>query len=249
MSLSQNYTNRSISYEAGVKFNNSSYSTQFYTYNTYAIDNVEDYNLQQITFKSGKTKNNMAQNDVVIASSCYQLFNCLDRDEFTQKVLSEDLVLKLYKDFPYSDEDRQPLYNLNIVGVSESGNTYIKGELHNKLFGGYDYAITRLTTEKSSNKDFIDYINTYNENNIGLKIQFKSTPIFDNFGETIEELSAPLLYVGLALAVFAGFMLMNFISTSSSYKKREIGVLRAIGARGKDVFSIFFSESFVICLC
>ena len=61
-------------------------------------------------------------------------------------------------------------------------------------------------------------------------------------------MTKPFLYVGLGLAVFAGFMLMNFISTSISYKKREIGVLRAIGARGKDVFAMFFSESFVICV-
>ena len=54
--------------------------------------------------------------------------------------------------------------------------------------------------------------------------------------------------VPLGFAIFASLMLMSFITTSISYKKREIGVLRAIGARGKDVFSIFFSESFVICL-
>ena len=39
---------------------------------------------------------------------------------------------------------------------------------------------------------------------------------------------------------------MNFISTSISYKRREIGILRALGARGTDVFKIFFNESLVI---
>ena len=39
---------------------------------------------------------------------------------------------------------------------------------------------------------------------------------------------------------------MNFISISISYKKREIGILRAIGARGTDVFKIFFNEAFII---
>ena len=42
--------------------------------------------------------------------------------------------------------------------------------------------------------------------------------------------------------------LMNFISTSISYKKREIGILRAVGARSSDVFKIFFSEAFIIAL-
>jgi ABC-type antimicrobial peptide transport system permease subunit len=48
--------------------------------------------------------------------------------------------------------------------------------------------------------------------------------------------------------VFAALMLMNFISTSISYKKREIGVLRALGARGSDIFGIFFNESMIIAM-
>ena len=43
-------------------------------------------------------------------------------------------------------------------------------------------------------------------------------------------------------------MLSNFISTSIIYKKQQIGILRAIGARSSDVFRIFFSESFVIAM-
>ena len=43
-------------------------------------------------------------------------------------------------------------------------------------------------------------------------------------------------------------MLSNFIGTSISYKKQEIGILRAIGSRSNDVFRIFFSESFIIAM-
>lgn len=63
---------------------------------------------------------------------------------------------------------------------------------------------------------------------------------------TIKELSKIFLYVGIVLAVFAALLLSNFISVSISYKKQEIGILRAVGARSLDVFKIFFSESFVI---
>lgn len=64
----------------------------------------------------------------------------------------------------------------------------------------------------------------------------------------LEPISEVLIWVGLGFALFAALMLMNFISTSISYKKREIGILRAIGARKKDVFSIFYNESLVIAL-
>lgn len=61
-------------------------------------------------------------------------------------------------------------------------------------------------------------------------------------------LAKAFLYIGLGLALFASIMLMNYISTSISYKKREIGILRAVGARGSDVFGIFLSESLIIAL-
>ena len=47
-------------------------------------------------------------------------------------------------------------------------------------------------------------------------------------------------------AVFAALLLFNFISVSITNKKKEIGILRAVGARGADVFKIFFSESGII---
>jgi ABC-type antimicrobial peptide transport system permease subunit len=56
------------------------------------------------------------------------------------------------------------------------------------------------------------------------------------------------LYVGIGFAVFSAFLLLTFIATSISYKKREIGILRAVGARGGDVFGIFLNESMIIVL-
>lgn len=54
--------------------------------------------------------------------------------------------------------------------------------------------------------------------------------------------------VGIAFVVFAALLFSNFIGTSIAYKKREIGILRAIGSRSNDVFRIFFAESFIIAM-
>jgi len=64
----------------------------------------------------------------------------------------------------------------------------------------------------------------------------------------IEGLAKVFLYIGIGFAVFSALMLMNFISTSIAYKSKEIGILRAIGARSSDVFGIFFNESVIIAL-
>lgn len=66
--------------------------------------------------------------------------------------------------------------------------------------------------------------------------------------DTIEIMADVFVYVGLAFAVFAGLLFMNFISTSIAFKRREIGILRAVGARSKDVFMIFFYESLIVAL-
>ena len=51
---------------------------------------------------------------------------------------------------------------------------------------------------------------------------------------------------GGVLAALSALMLFNFISASISAKTRDIGILRAVGGRGADVFKIFFSESSII---
>ena len=64
----------------------------------------------------------------------------------------------------------------------------------------------------------------------------------------VDELSTVFMWIGIVMAVFAALLLSNFISVSISHKKRDIGILRAVGARSFDVFKIFFSESFLIAI-
>ena len=64
--------------------------------------------------------------------------------------------------------------------------------------------------------------------------------------DTIGILEKVFLWVGIVMAVFAMLLLFNFISVSITNKKKEIGILRAVGARSTDVFKIFYSESAII---
>ncbi|MGN1207021.1 MAG: ABC transporter permease, partial [Eubacteriales bacterium] len=61
--------------------------------------------------------------------------------------------------------------------------------------------------------------------------------------EMISSMKTAFLIIGCVVGVFAALMLFNFITVSISAKSKEIGILRAVGARGTDVFKIFFSES------
>ena len=67
-------------------------------------------------------------------------------------------------------------------------------------------------------------------------------------GKLISQFSQLFLYVALVLALFSVFMLFNYISTSIASKRQSIGVLRALGSGGKDIFKMFITESMAIAI-
>ncbi len=57
----------------------------------------------------------------------------------------------------------------------------------------------------------------------------------------------PLFYIlTLLFGIFASLMMFNFITVSISSRTKEIGILRAVGARGLDVFKIFITEALIV---
>ena len=74
------------------------------------------------------------------------------------------------------------------------------------------------------------------------------TSMLNEFDEYVKEVKKVLFYISLVFSLFSCLLLMNFISTSIANKKKDIGILRALGARGIDVYGIFFNESIIISL-
>ena len=59
-------------------------------------------------------------------------------------------------------------------------------------------------------------------------------------------MSRVFLLAGAMFAIFAALLLSNFISVSISQKQKDIGILRAMGAKGTEIFKIFFVETVLI---
>ncbi len=66
--------------------------------------------------------------------------------------------------------------------------------------------------------------------------------------KVLSEMTAIMGPAAGVLALFAALLLFNFISASINAKKKDIGILRAVGARGSDVFKIFIVEGLAITL-
>lgn len=136
--------------------------------------------------------------------------------------------------------------NVDYYSVTTTKYQDEQGAIYGTLYIPYDCseAQTQVIWEMYSNQKYSDD---------GSRIKPASTFVdsLEMVDTMVKSLSKVFLYVGLVLAAFAALLLSNFISVSISQKKKEIGILRAVGARSLDVFKIFFSESFtitVICI-
>lgn len=132
--------------------------------------------------------------------------------------------------------------NIEALAMSDS----VVDEMVNRNRSGvYSYVAGRMPEGKSAVRELVKF--AYDDSGeIRYEIQNAVTYELDTINQICEICSKAFLYIGLGFALFASLMLANFIGTSIAYKKQEIGILRAIGARSNDVFKIFFSESFII---
>ena len=113
--------------------------------------------------------------------------------------------------------------------------------------GIYQYAVGKMPENRGELRELVEFC--YDESGeTAYPMQNAVCFELDGIHELLVILSKVFLYVGIGFAVFASLMLSNFIATSIIYKKQQIGILRAIGARGSDVYRIFFAESFVIAM-
>ncbi len=197
---------------------------------------------------TGRTLDVEGNKIIVTENMMYNWFGTFNREDYLDGTGTE---LKLYWDY----EMKNHYKTFEIVGVipSEVTNGFensnfsiVDADTIDSVFGSYKFAISK----SGSHSDLKKLANLFDEmeGNTILKFQNPATVILDNFGDTLEEMTSILLYVAIGFAVFSAILLSNFIATSISYKKREIGILRAIGARGIDVFKIFFYESLIISL-
>jgi ABC-type lipoprotein export system ATPase subunit/ABC-type antimicrobial peptide transport system permease subunit len=94
------------------------------------------------------------------------------------------------------------------------------------------------------------YSNAHQELSIRVSYRFhnSATNYLYEVAAQMKTLLIVFLSVGAVLAVFSGLLLGNYIATSIASREHDIGVLRALGARGSDIYRIYLAESLAISL-
>ena len=209
-------------------------------------DNICYYVKSDLNLFADGTNSGLGENEIIIPYEYFQhqySDNYMTIEQLQQKI-EEGMTISVKRSYRGQD-----VMTLKVVGISRGYNLYTSDanidDFNSTLFNGYNFILSSLngTMEDVA---LINYCEGGNEDGIKYITINSATFILDNMEDIINSASKVLFYVAIGFAVFAAVLLMNFISVSISYKKREIGVLRALGARGIDIFGIFLNESTVI---
>ncbi len=113
--------------------------------------------------------------------------------------------------------------------------------------GDYNKLLFSAQSIRVGGNVIVNYL--MSENNLALHWYNNSALNVIRSNETmIRQVADLFLYAALALALFSIFMLYNYMSTSIASKKQSVGVLRGLGAGGKDILFTFLSESLIVSL-
>ena len=206
----------------------------------------------------------LAKNEIILSAACVKEQMGLSTDD-AETILStvrgfRELSMEIHNFYDGSDPEKIS-DGIKVVGVlfpDETGKLPDPGHVilvnegaAKKVFrasdGTYQYAVGNMPKGEADVRKLVKFC--YDESGeVAYPLQNAVCFELDGIHEALSLLAKVFLYVGLGFALFAALTLSNFITTSIIYKKQQIGILRAIGAGGSDVYRIFFAESFIIAM-
>ena len=196
---------------------------------------------------------NLGQGEVIISSR--QMKQIVQSKDWSRDLddYSIDDFISEYIDYEFDLYLNDVKKDCKIVGIYESDDDLIVlssddyKEASTQPDGAiYEFAVGPMPASRNDILKIVKQSNSDKDTRYHLENAVCNE--LDYIDELLDELSTIFLWIGVFFAVFAALLLSNFISNSISYKKQEIGILRAIGSRSIDVFKIFFAESFIISL-
>lgn len=235
--------------------------------------NAEGYDLSSLDVYWGKgnsPKTNLKDNEIIIdakvlfsnsssSSTNHSRTKIKDAFDKADKELLFGKLISCYQkgEFKHHIIDGIPI---KIVGVFLEGRKTATSIASNQLLKDIEEVtnypktiIVKLSNDWNKNKELFKYLENseQNENLAYTKLvaHTSASVMLDDLSTMATVLKKIFLYVALVLSVFAGLLLMNFIGVSIANKTKQIGVLRAIGARRWDILLIFLIEAIIIALC
>ncbi|MEG0276841.1 MAG: ATP-binding cassette domain-containing protein [Coprobacillus sp.] len=172
--------------------------------------------------------------------------------KYQSQIVSSKLVASLSLPGDHIDNIIDKIAGVYINDFNTESHAFV---LKDKLIDKYEFSksgyaefVLSPMSDDETLKDVITY--TYDDgiDKTSYTLNNQVMPMLTSVNSVVAVLGDVFFWVGIGFAVFAAIMFCNFIATSIANKKREIGILRAVGARGMDVLKIFLNESLIIAL-
>ncbi|MCF0117894.1 MAG: FtsX-like permease family protein, partial [Bacilli bacterium] len=188
----------------------------------------------------------------------YNEFICRFINEFCYQIVKDNNLIP--SEINYKETYDSEVRTFKVVGIELSRYDFVKDiiitnkEVFNSLKKStdpseiYSYAIGLMPKNKAEVKRIVKYAKEDSSKDIAYKLENAVIYEIDMIDEILVILRVAFVIIGIILVIFAALLFSTFIASSVTYKKREIGILRAIGSRTGDVYKIFFSESFIIAM-
>jgi len=252
------------------------YTSEFY-YTDYLYDSMrvpDAQDLSKVVWLDGKPRTELKKNEIILGQAMYMdglhtdsyreeldfeklYYGSKDYSAISQLELKMTIMEMDIYDEEVTDENR---YTMQIVGIipiehEEGYQCFISRELLEEnadLDATICQTLSAMPESPSQIRDLVAFTDKEFTQDSGETIRFNlMNPVtfeLRELDEVFKVLRQVFFWVGLVFVIFASLLFSNFIATSISYKKQEIGILRAIGSRSNDVFRIFFAESFCIAM-
>ena len=173
---------------------------------------------------------------------------------FEGLLYNEKLAERIMEDAKKSDIVKaQQGADHNIISM-ESFTKDSEKDMVLAYLGGSDipFMITMYPTSFDQKDKLVEYLDAYNED-----VSEEEKIIYTDMAETITSMTGGIMDgVTLVLIAFAGtslivslIMICIITYTSVLERTKEIGVLRALGARKKDITRVFDAETFILGVC
>lgn len=226
----------------------------------FAEENKAEYTTGNAAMYAGYILNSKGDDNIYNPGKNYDYFFKLVIDTFIARYsslpeLKMELSYECYEDVEiagvylmpdhYNDIPHYNYINYNTVYVADSYYDYLTdvcdldGFARVAVILNGDSGDLKAVRFLEENRDYVQGAGTYfTYNDISYSIYLA--------GNILSVISVIFCGVAIVMIIFAVLITYNYISVSIGIKRKEIGIMRALGARKKDVFNIFYAKSLMI---
>ena len=215
-----------------------------YGYSLYLTDLFKAQTIDFLTYDEYVTEHNLdpfayIQSLAILAEESDLEF--LDQNEFINKYLSYGshyysyLIQQLQSNELSVETMFDNIFSLTMLSkpMFDDKNPFSNERVHG--------LVVQLSDDIDENYAFFTEVES-----LGVSHLTPSGNLLQTFASFTSEADAVFGYISLGFASFAALLLFLNISASILAKKKDIGTLRALGARGNDVASIFVNEALLL---